>query len=252
MSDEYRYKPNILVTGTPGCGKSTTCELLSRRLPEYKYYNISDFAKEHDCYEGYDEARKTHIVDDDKLLDELEPLLYSGASIIDWHVNDVFPERLIDLVVVLRCTNTNLYDRLKARGYHDLKIQENLDAEIMGVVLQDALDSYEQQIVVELQSNTIEDMDDNVDRIVEWQEMWLKQHKKGVPNKIPKDSHQDEDDEEREGSEDDGKGEEEEEEVEKSGREDEDDSESGEDSVSNESEGTNASESEPGSEHGPE
>ena len=251
MSEEYRYKPNILVTGTPGCGKSTTCELLIRRLPEYKYYNISDFAKEHDCYEGYDEARKTHIVDDDKLLDELEPLLYSGASIIDWHVNDVFPERLIDLVVVLRCTNTNLYDRLKARGYHDSKIQENLDAEIMGVVLQDALDSYEQQIVVELQSNTVEDMDGNVDRIVEWQEMWLKQHKKGVPNKVPKDSHQDEDDEEGEGSDDDSKKEEGEGD-ERSGEEDEDGSESGEDGDPNGSEDTNTSESEPGSGHGAE
>lgn len=183
-----RSRPNILVTGTPGCGKSTTCELLVRRLPDYTYYNISDFAREHKCYDGYDEVRKSHIVDEDKLLDELEPLLRKGKSIVDWHVNDVFPERLIDLVVVLRCDNSILYDRLHKRGYHDSKIEENLDAEIMGVVMQDAAESYAQEIVVELQSDTVEHMDANVDRIVEWQEMWLNQHPNGVTNELEPES----------------------------------------------------------------
>lgn len=190
MSESRRYKPNVLVTGTPGCGKSTTCELLQRRFPDYKYYNISEFAEKHKCYDGYDEDRKSHIVDEDKLLDELEPLLREGKSIVDWHVNDVFPERLIDLVVVLRCDNSVLYDRLHARGYHNSKIDENMDAEIMGVVLQDALDSYEQEIVVELKSNNTDEMEANVDRIVEWEKMWLSQHKDGVTNeyqgKLPK------------------------------------------------------------------
>lgn len=185
QKESRRYKPNLLITGTPGCGKSTTCELLQRRLPDYKYYNISDFAEKYKCYEGYDKDRKSHIVDEDKLLDELEPLLHEGKSIIDWHVNDVFPERLIDLVVVLRCDNSILYDRLQARGYHESKIQENLDAEIMGVVLQDAIESYEQEIVVELQSNTVEEMESNVDRIVEWEKLWLEQHKNGVTNELP-------------------------------------------------------------------
>lgn len=182
--ESRRFKPNLLITGTPGCGKSTTCEFLQRRLPDYKYYNISDFAKEHDCHDGYDEARKSYIVDEDRLLDELEPLLRQGAAIIDWHVNDVFPERLIDLVVVLRCDNTILYDRLSSREYHDAKIQENLDAEIMGVVMQDAMDSYAQEIVVELQSDSTEQMEANVDRIVSWVKLWMKQHKDGQTNEL--------------------------------------------------------------------
>ncbi|KAL3232874.1 Uncharacterized protein RNJ44_04790 [Nakaseomyces bracarensis] len=179
-----RYQPNLLITGTPGCGKTTTCELLKRNLEGYKYYNISDFAEEHKCYDGYDEARKSHIVDDDLLLDELEPLLRQGKSIIDWHVNDVFPERLIDLVVVLRTDNSKLYDRLKSRGYHDSKIDENLDAEIMGVVLQDAQESYEPEIVVELQSDSTEDMENNVDRIVSWVKSWIEQHEDGASNEL--------------------------------------------------------------------
>ena len=77
-----RYGPNIIVTGTPGCGKSSTCEFLKNKLKDYKYYNISDFAKDNDCFEGYDEGRKSHIVDEDKLLDMLEPcLLYTSRCV---------------------------------------------------------------------------------------------------------------------------------------------------------------------------
>lgn len=196
--ESRRYHPNILITGTPGCGKSTTSELLQRRLSDYKYYNISEFAQKNDCYEGYDKSRKSHIVDEDKLLDILEPLLRKGGNIVDWHVNDVFPERLIDLVVVLRCDNSILYKRLNKRGYHQAKIDENIDAEIMGVVMQDALDSYKKEIVVELTSDTTEQMENNVDRIDSWIELWKEQHHSGVTNEIGEQdsgSESDEDDE---------------------------------------------------------
>jgi adenylate kinase len=50
-----------------------------------------------------------------QLLDELEPLASSGGLVLDWHTCEIFPERWIDLVVVLRCDHTLLWDRLEAR-----------------------------------------------------------------------------------------------------------------------------------------
>jgi adenylate kinase len=54
------------------------------------------------------------------------------------------------------------------------KIQENNEAEIMEVVLQEARDSYPQQIVVELKSESTEDLQKNVANIVSWIKEWLK------------------------------------------------------------------------------
>jgi adenylate kinase len=86
----------------------------------------------------------------------------------------LFPESLIDLVIVLRTDTTTLFDRLKARGYNEKKIEENIDAEIMQVLLDEARDSYEEEIVVELKSDNVEDVEGNVERVVGWLEAWTK------------------------------------------------------------------------------
>ena len=53
---------------------------------------------------------------EDQVVDELEPLVEAGKGLIlDWHTCDAFPERWIDLVVVLQCNHTQLWDRLEAR-----------------------------------------------------------------------------------------------------------------------------------------
>lgn len=180
-----RLLPNIIITGTPGCGKTSHSEGLASQLGSgYQHFAISDIAKERKCIESYDEVLDTSVVDEDKLLDSLEPDLENGGAIVDWHCCDIFPERLIDLVVVLRTDNSILFERLNKRGYKENKVQENLDCEIMEVILQDARDSYIPEIVIELYSNTVEDMDENVDRIVSWVENWKADHPKGVTNEL--------------------------------------------------------------------
>ena len=95
-----------------------------------------------------------------------------GGCIIDWHACDLFPQSWIDLVVVLRTNSTLLYDRLQARKYPEAKLQENLDSEIMEVLLFEARESYDEEIVVELWSNTTDDMNANIDRIETWITNW--------------------------------------------------------------------------------
>lgn len=98
----------------------------------------------------------------------------NGGLIIDWHACDLFPRRWIDLVVVLRAGSSTLYDRLKARDYPEAKLQENLDSELMDVLIEEAREAYDEEIVIELQSDESGEVEENVERIEAWVEQWKK------------------------------------------------------------------------------
>ncbi|KAF4634654.1 hypothetical protein G7Y89_g3453 [Cudoniella acicularis] len=168
-----RTQPNIIVTGTPGVGKTTHCETLAQNTG-LKHMAINDVVKSRECHDGWDKEFGCWIVDEDKLLDVIEDEVKQGGYIIDWHACEVFPKSWIDLVVVLRVDSTVLYDRLKARNYAENKLQENLDSEIMEVLLQEARDAYDEEIVVELRSDTAEEMENNIERIESWITNWKK------------------------------------------------------------------------------
>ncbi|ORY72029.1 POS9-activating factor FAP7 [Pseudomassariella vexata] len=170
-----RTSPNIIVTGTPGVGKTTHCEALAEKTG-LRHVSVNQVVKDKQCHEGWDEEYLCWIVDEDKLLDALEDEAKEGGCIIDWHACDLFPKSWIDLVVVLRVDSSTLYDRLSARKYPEAKLQENLDSEIMEVLLQEARDSYDEEIVVELTSNTADEMESNVERVEAWLVQWKKDH----------------------------------------------------------------------------
>ena len=77
-------------------------------------------------------------------------------------------------MVVLRTESTKLYDRLKARNYPEKKLQENLDSEIMQVLLEEAREGFDAEIVVQLRSDEVGDLEGNVERIEAWIENWKK------------------------------------------------------------------------------
>ena len=53
------------------------------------------------------------------------------------------------------------------RGYSLAKVKENVEAEIMQVVRDEAFESYSEEIILELENNTLEDMEKNLAAIVE-------------------------------------------------------------------------------------
>ncbi|KAI4281331.1 MAG: hypothetical protein L6R38_003767 [Xanthoria sp. 2 TBL-2021] len=169
-----RTKPNIIITGTPGVGKTTLCESLTS-ITDLKHLAINRVAKERECHDGWDDASNSWIVDEDKILDAIEDEVKQGGYLIDWHACDLFPESWIDLVIVLRSDPTTLYDRLKARSYSEQKLQENMDAEIMEVLLDEAREAFDGELVIELQSNTSDDTEGNTSRIETWIEQWTQE-----------------------------------------------------------------------------
>ena len=102
------------------------------------------------------------------ICDELEPLMSAdGGVILEFHSCDFFPERWFELVVLLRCNNTQLFDRLQERGYNQKKIDENIECEIFGELKDEVENSYKPEIVLELQSNQVDDMQTNLDAVAQ-------------------------------------------------------------------------------------
>ena len=175
-----RRRPNILITGTPAVGKTATASLLAERTG-MKHVCVGDLIKEHKCYEGRDEELDTNILDEDKLLDIMENIFETaeeeGVGIVaDFYACELFPERWFDLILVLRAETSVLFDRLTARGYKSKKLSENMECEIMQVILEEAREAYAPEIVHEVQSNTLEDMESNVTRMEEWCKQWIADH----------------------------------------------------------------------------
>ena len=124
--------------------------------------------KEKKLYKKWNEKFDVPEFDVDMVCDELEPLMSGkGGIILEFHSCDFFPERWFQLVVLLRCDNTNLYDRLKARGYNDQKITENIECEIFGELAQEVEESYQPEITMELNSANIEEMEQNLQAVIE-------------------------------------------------------------------------------------
>jgi adenylate kinase len=63
------------------------------------------------------------------------------------------------------------------RNYPEAKLQEDIDCEIMEVLLQEARDAYDEEIVVELRSDSTEEVEANVVRIEAWYTQWLQDNK---------------------------------------------------------------------------
>ena len=146
-----------------------------------KHIATGEVIAQHKCYDGHDDKLDTHILDEDKLLDILEPMFQQYQQqetgiVLDFHVCEIFPERWFDLVLVLRTQTEILFDRLQARHYSEQKRDQNMQSEIMQVVLEEAREAYDKNIVHEVQSNTLKDMNANVQRVQDWTKQWIADH----------------------------------------------------------------------------
>ncbi len=65
-SGEQRDKPNILITGTPGTGKSLLGKELAQRAG-FRYINVGELAEKEDLYDGWDEELSCHVIDEDRV-----------------------------------------------------------------------------------------------------------------------------------------------------------------------------------------
>jgi len=120
------------VTGGPGTGKKSISPLVAAGLG-LPCLGINGLASELGST-----TRRGGEVDVDLLKSRL-PKRVPGPALLYGHlIPYVLESRAVERVVVLRCTPEVLKRRLAARGYRAKKIEENVEAELIGVVSSDA------------------------------------------------------------------------------------------------------------------
>jgi adenylate kinase len=128
---------SIIISGTPGCGKTSVAKVLSDTL-KAQLLSLSELAISDKFSFEYDFKRKTYIVDFDTflpyILEKVQEIRQNNPPflIMESHFSDIIPDDLIDYVFILRCDPDVLIKRLEKKDYNFRKINENVQAEILG------------------------------------------------------------------------------------------------------------------------
>lgn len=141
---ELKKGTAILVTGTPGTGKTTISHLLAKAL-QTSYVNPLTLLTRIGIDYTYDKNRLTRIVSPKKLQGAVIALARrtDRGLVIDTHiVFHIVPPLRLERAIVLRCNPTVLEERLKRKHWSKHKIGENLLAEILDICLSEAVREY--------------------------------------------------------------------------------------------------------------
>src|SRR2546425_9227231 len=122
----------VAITGTPGTGKSSACDVLAKR--SYVVLDLDEIARRKGLIVGRDEKRGTDEIDAEALREGLR--IPAKVAFLKSH----YSHRMeVNLAVVLRCRPSVLRARLEARGWPSEKVRENVEAEAIDVILQEAV-----------------------------------------------------------------------------------------------------------------
>jgi adenylate kinase len=120
----------LAVTGTPGVGKKSVAPILAKVLKAHAL-DLNGLA----ISDAPTKEKGEYLVDVKKLRAKLLKADPSESVVFGHMVPEVLRRGEAGFVAVLRCEPGELKDRLRARGYPPTKVVENVEAELIGVVL---------------------------------------------------------------------------------------------------------------------
>ncbi len=175
MAPKKKLGKNLIVigvTGTPGCGKTSLCEAVEKKISACKHVNVGTLIKEQKLFSEWDDELNCSIFDDKRTRKAVKTALKMAEKngckmvLIDFHSLSFLPDEILDKVFVLGTDTKVLAERLQARGYDERKINENIQAEIFMECYTECTECFDPDKVIQLASNDDEDIRTNIETLV--------------------------------------------------------------------------------------
>ncbi len=124
--------PIIVITGTPGTGKTAISKSLAQQM-HADYLSLTKLVIDMRLQAGLDRRRRTRVVDLEKTRAWLRKNLRErdAITILDTHIPDAAPRERVSRVIVLRSHPRELERRLRRKRWSTAKRRENVLAEIL-------------------------------------------------------------------------------------------------------------------------
>ncbi|ADI74829.1 Adenylate kinase [Methanohalobium evestigatum Z-7303] len=155
----------IGLTGTPGTGKSSLSNFLETNLG-YNIIHLNEMIKNENLYKYEDEERDSVVADMDKISERVSEITEENndksVTILESHLSHY----IADNIIVLRASPEELEKRLTSRGYSNEKIQENVDAEELDVILFESVEWCSRVFEVDTTNRPLNNIVSNVDEII--------------------------------------------------------------------------------------
>ncbi|MFO7678104.1 MAG: adenylate kinase family protein [Thermoplasmatota archaeon] len=142
----------VALSGTPGTGKTAISTCLQKK--GFIVIRLNELALKHGFIYGYDNKRKSKILDIEKLNIFLSNQYSSNELvIIEGHATHLL--HIVEKVILLRCHPKILKKRLEKKGWGEKKIRENVDAEALDIILCEAIEYYDSKHIFEIDTSNL-------------------------------------------------------------------------------------------------
>ncbi len=155
----------IGLTGTPGTGKTSVSKFLEKAR-HWKVIHLNDLIKEEHLYSEIDKER-------DAVIADIELVKLRLAEVVSGRENEVvileshLAHYIANIAIVLRLYPSELKIRLKARGYSEEKVRENIEAEALDVILVEASEWCEKVFEINTTGKSIEETGKDIEKIID-------------------------------------------------------------------------------------
>ena len=132
---------SIVITGNPGVGKHTITKKISEIL-NFPVVDINIVAKDSGLFE---KNENTNDVDTQKLAKILREIKLNEKIIVGHLAPYVLEKNQVEIIIILRRNPYDLESVYNERNYSEIKIKENTGSEVLGIIMHDTIEKFEEK-----------------------------------------------------------------------------------------------------------